>query len=316
MRGERHDVHVRHVDVRRGVVVAIHGRCVLHVAAVRLVHQVMFVASMSLVDVREYCIHLFVYLGGCQLGNRCPQSQLMLLELVIHCWAGHLPIYAKLLTAQLSSLVRYQPQSADVLVTVFHAREDRLTAAVLDYFGGPLNERYHLCRWSLETRDLFRRAIGRNLAARSTPADWVWFTDCDYLFRDGCLDSVPAAVAGMDGLCMPRITYRHKEHALGDFLLDAMPLGPHVADDVDEADFEPYHSTKAIGGIQIVPGAMARQHGYGARKRYQQQIPAGEGFRRCVGDAGYRRDLKTGYGMPVEIPNLYRIRHTEVGRDV
>jgi len=36
-----------------------------------------------------------------------------------------------------------------------------------------------------EKESLFRRGIGRNQAALNTNAHWVWFTDCDLMFRKG-----------------------------------------------------------------------------------------------------------------------------------
>ena len=45
----------------------------------------------------------------------------------------------------------------------------------------------------------FRRGIGRNLAAKSTRADWIWFTDADIVFQEKCLDTLADLLQGRSG---------------------------------------------------------------------------------------------------------------------
>ena len=113
------------------------------------------------------------------------------LEIVSHCWQ-----YAHLLIYQLSSLVNYPPREINVVYHLFYVEEDRDTAELIRKFEA-LSVPNVIWRFSALPRDvLFRRAIGRNKAAVETVADWVWFSDCDLIFHDGCLDSVASSLAG------------------------------------------------------------------------------------------------------------------------
>ena len=123
--------------------------------------------------------------------QRAAKTGHLQLEIVSHCWK-----YAHMLVYQLSSLVLFPPQSCTVTMTVFYGEEDTATVALLAYFG-ELKVPNVVWNWQcLPRQALFRRAIGRNLAARNSQADWVWFTDCDVLFRAGCLDGLAAALQG------------------------------------------------------------------------------------------------------------------------
>lgn len=114
----------------------------------------------------------------------------MKFEIVSHCWR-----YYRLLTYQLSSLVLYPPSQMQVTMTVFAAEEDEGTNRVMDFFQQRgLPETLTIRRWYLPAGQLMLRIIGRNLAALTTEADWIWFTDCDYVFGDGALDAFPKAV--------------------------------------------------------------------------------------------------------------------------
>ena len=107
------------------------------------------------------------------------------LEIVSHCWRyGHYLVY------QLSSLVHHRTDKLDVTMSVYYSSEDESVVRVLRFF-----EKIEVpgLTWNwveLPKEKLFRRSIGRNLAAKSTSADWVWFTDCDVMFHEGCLDAL------------------------------------------------------------------------------------------------------------------------------
>ncbi len=53
---------------------------------------------------------------------------------------------------------------------------------------------------------LFRRAIGRNMRAKQSQADVLWFADTDYLFGEGCIDDVMRQVDRDDELRFPAET--------------------------------------------------------------------------------------------------------------
>jgi len=119
-----------------------------------------------------------------------PEGRLKL-QIVSHCWQ-----YAHLMVYQLCSLVNYPPKTVDLTYTLFYSEEDKKTVelgALFDAMNIPGIE----WDWRPIPRDtLYRRAIGRHQAAKSTTADWVWFSDCDLIFHDGCLDSLAASLKG------------------------------------------------------------------------------------------------------------------------
>jgi hypothetical protein len=107
------------------------------------------------------------------------------LEIVSHCWR-----YGHFLTYQLSSLVNHRTDKFDITMTVFHVADDEKVTPVLDYFGRMQVPGVTWNWHALPKEQLFRRSIGRNLAAKNTTADWIWFTDADILFHEGCLDTL------------------------------------------------------------------------------------------------------------------------------
>lgn len=229
----------------------------------------------------------------------------MKIEIVSHCWN-----YARLLTYQLSSLVLYQPQSCQVQVTVFFTPSDSRTKEVLDFFEGELNQQaVGLNAWPLPQDELMRRAIGRNLAAKATHADWVWFTDCDHTFGQDALDKL-AIVAQREStvdLLWPAIVWKSTSHARGDAAIERV-TAPGLYD-INPSDFEPVKHRWAIGGLQIVRGSRVREIGY-CPGRYGPQ----QRWRRTVEDPVFLRQI--GPGRAIRLPNVYRIRHSLCGRDV
>lgn len=90
------------------------------------------------------------------------------LQIVSHCWQ-----YAHLLAYQMSSLALSPPTHAKLQYTLFYAPEDSDTQNLIWHF----DERdVPNVKWDwqpLPREQLLRRAIGRNLAARASTADWV-----------------------------------------------------------------------------------------------------------------------------------------------
>lgn len=235
-----------------------------------------------------------------------PPDRPLRIEIVSHCWRYH-----HLLAHQLSSLVLHPPECCRVTMTVCHAPQDRDTVRTLDFFGDMALD--HVCwNWTpMRREELFRRAIGRNRAARASQADWVWFSDCDVVFHRGALDSAAEALRGRDDLlCFPR------EHGVTELLEADHPLLHAGADEVgiveiDPSDFEPEVREKAVGGFQILRGDVARALGYcGMIPFYQMPV---ERWQKTYEDRTFRWILGT-HGTPLEIPGLYRIRHQVKGR--
>ena len=231
----------------------------------------------------------------------------MQVEIITHCYSGPRGQYASLLTRQLSSLLEHPP-TVHVMVTIVYPEDDRTTHKVVSV---AMDEMLHaptklLFVPSPQPRPVaLQRPIMRNTLAHSTVADVVWFADCDYLFGPHCLDALWRLSTEPGILFFPRTTLISRDHATGDRQLAGGKLDP--------ADFIPKTETKAIGGIQIVPGDVARREGYCPHSKYQQPAPGDcETIIGFGADREFRRQLGTP-GTPIELPNLFRLRHSVTG---
>lgn len=228
------------------------------------------------------------------------------LEIVSHCWQ-----YAHFLIYQLSSLVHNPPRELTVTMTVFYCPEDESTSRLLERFSTLDVPGVHWNWQPLPREFLFRRAIGRNRAALASQADWVWFTDCDLMFRKGCLDALAEVLQGRrDALVFPAVerctSLLPDDNPLLNPNLDAsIPLN------IDVADFSERHRSRATGPLQITHGDVARACGYCNALAYYQR-PA-EGWCKAHEDRAFRWLLKT-QGVALDIPGVYRIRHASKGR--
>jgi hypothetical protein len=237
---------------------------------------------------------------------RAARTGRLSLEIVSHCWQ-----YSHLLAYQLSSLVLHPPTRLDVTMTVFHAAEDRDTVALLQFFAA---QTVPGVRWNWRVLDrgrLFRRSIGRNLAAHATGCDWIWFTDCDVVFHAGCLDGLADALQGrIDALVYPREEHRSVLLAAEDPMLQATRVAPCVVD-IDPTRFAPHRRGRATGPLQITHGDVARACGYCDGLRiYQRPAPA---WAKAEEDRAFRWLLRT-QGVPLDVPGVYRIGHASKGR--
>lgn len=236
-----------------------------------------------------------------------PADRKARIEIVSHCWN-----YAIFLHYQLSSLVEHAVSRADVVVTVFYSKEDADTQRVLDFFSG---QKIDYLTWNfvaLEKEYLFRRSIGRNMAAKSTTADWIWFTDCDSIFNQGCLDSLLASLDGHRGaLVYPSTEYR--TDALGEGTVSYYNQLPAIIKLVSSGDltFFPTSISRATGPLQITRGDVARQIGYcDSVSIYQKPALS---WCKCVEDRIFRWIIGSS-GESVDISNVCRIQHKEKGR--
>ena len=239
---------------------------------------------------------------------RAKRTGKLSLELVSHCWR-----YSHFLTYQLSALVKYRTDKLDVTMTVFYAEEDAAVKAVLDFFGA-MDVSGITWNWqALPKEQLFRRSIGRNIAAKATTADWIWFTDCDILCHEGCLDALADALQGRDdALVFPRIGLGTSLLPEDDPILEAGRKGPALLEIPIEA-FTPYggERDKAKGPHQITHGDIARACGY-CETIGLYQAPA-ERWRKTYEDRAFRWLIGT-HGTPLDIPNVCQIRHIAKGR--
>lgn len=239
------------------------------------------------------------------VAERAAREGRLSLEVVSHCWN-----YSHFLVYQLSSLVLFPPRDMDVTMTVFYAPEDTGTARLLEFFG---KRQVPGVTWNwrpLPRQQLFRRGIGRNLAALETRADWVWFTDCDLMFREGCLDTLAQLLQGRrDALLFPQ------EERCTDLLEENNPMlqagsAPAVLD-IDTSAFVTFHPSRATGPLQIAHGDVCRAVGY-CRNIRLYQTPV-ESFAKCHEDRAFRWLLRS-QGVPIPVPGVYRIRHIKKGR--
>ena len=237
--------------------------------------------------------------------QRASKTGELQLEIVSHCWN-----YAHFLTYQLSSLVNFPPTRLTVKMTVFYAQEDIRTVAVLKYFGA-IEVPGVTWNWQALPRErLFRRSIGRNKAALESTADWIWFTDCDLLFREDCLDVLSEQLQGrQDALVYPR------QERVTSMLADSDPMldideEPRVID-IEADRFTVSERGRATGPLQIVHGDVARAAGYcDTLKHYQKPSPT---FAKCYEDRAFRWLLRSD-GVALDVPGVYRVRHIHKGR--
>lgn len=235
-----------------------------------------------------------------------PRTGRLRVEIVSHCW-----IYHHLHAYQLSSLALFPPREVDVTMTVFHSDADRSTVELLRYFGAMDVPGVDWNWQPLPERELLRRAIGRNRAALASRADWLWFADCDLMFRDDCLDSLARRLQGSrDALCYPHQEFVTPLLPPDHPLLSAAAVAPRVVD-VDASLFAPRRITRAVGAYQIVHGDVARATGYCAALP-SYQVPT-DRWRKTYEDRAFRWLLRT-EGVPVAVPGIHRIRHSEKGR--
>ncbi|MGO3296422.1 MAG: glycosyltransferase family A protein [Marinobacter sp.] len=238
--------------------------------------------------------------------DRAARKGHLKVEVVSHCWN-----YSHFLVYQLSSVVLFPPKKLDVIMTVFYSPEDTKTKALLDFFSEQVVPGVSWNWQPMPKQELFRRAIGRNRAALATKADWVWFTDCDLMFRDNCLDALAEVLQGRrDALLFPEVEQTTDLLAEHNPMLQAGFTEPQVLD-IDTRSFTSRQISKATGPLQIAHGDVCRSVGYCRNiALYQQPV---ENFAKCHEDRAFRWLLHS-QGEPVSIPGVFRIRHVAKGR--
>lgn len=241
------------------------------------------------------------------------------IEIVTHCYCPpSVPQYAEMLRWQFASLYRNRPPIPTSL-TVCYTSTDTATSAVIAKIGREFFEsnRHDMAPLTLKAVDLqpeflFRRAIGRNFVALGTKADVVWYTDVDYCFGPGCIETVADLVGPDDPLQHPRDILIHTKHAWGDE--DLWHGRDALLPQVDPKRFTSKRQKMCIGGVQIVGGDTARALGYCKGSKWVKPVDPIHGFRSCRGDKYFRRANKLS-SRALEVPSVYRLRHTQDGRD-
>ncbi len=236
---------------------------------------------------------------------RKTHAQGITLEIVSHCWQ-----YSHFLAYQLSSLALTPPQNHRVIMTVYYAKEDEKTAALLDFFSQKTvnNITWH---WqAMPKEELFRRGIGRNRSALTSTADWLWFTDCDVIFKGDCIDTICDAIKGR----REALLYPSHEN-ITPMLAESDPMVQRGAQpaiiDIEGDEFTQHPLTRATGPMQIVHGDVARAMGYCDRLSIYQKPT--HRWRKCYEDILFRW-LVGSEGVRLEVGGTYRIRHIFKGR--
>lgn len=239
--------------------------------------------------------------------SRAARTGTLNIEIVSHCWN-----YAHFLVYQLSSLALFPPVKAVVTMTVFYARDDDDTKDLLKFFDD-ITVPGVCWNWQvLPKEQLFRRAIGRNHAALTSTADWVWFTDCDVLFRQECIDTLATILQGRrDVLVHPIIERVTPLLAESDEMIRHGGISNRGLLDIDDRQFIVHELTRATGPMQITHGDVARACGYCDSLKFYQR-PAGH-WCKAHEDRAFRWLLRT-QGSGLDIPGVYRIRHQYKGR--
>ena len=243
----------------------------------------------------------------------------MKLEVVTHCWK-----YSRLLSYQLASFWRHRPKDNEVKATVFYCNEDGDTAKLLSMVSGPKWDRttYRVNPIALSRGELCNRAIGRNLAALQSVADWMWFADADYCVTGGFFDQCCETLSWLDGpLYFPQeIRCTLKCHGAELVDRDTMPGSwQRCLSDSDCARLICQRFKVAIGGVQFARGEVLRKSvgdggplGYLNRNAGWRVAFTSGNWHPDVEDKRFRRSLPSS-AVAIDLPGLVRIRHAERG---
>ena len=234
------------------------------------------------------------------------------INIITHCWALHLPQYATMLRCQLASIVHHQP-SCKVTVHVCYAAADHLTRDVIALATLWQTTTFRVVGYEMPPEKLMRRGIGRNELALANTADVVWFTDCDYMFGEGCLDTLAAQIDTLKPLSYPAVVNIHRDHATGDaYLYEVNVLPRHIRPPIRKTDFKPQRMIRAIGGVMIVTGEVAALGFCDKSRRFMAPIEETEGWQRSRCDRAARIEWGFGTGRRIELPEVYRLRHSKI----
>jgi len=236
-------------------------------------------------------------------------SEVIKLEIVSHCWN-----YSHFLAFQLGSLIANPPpDNLPVTATIFYSPEDNDTLKLLQRIDS-ISVANVTWNWqSLPAPYLFRRSIGRNLAAKHTSADWVWFTDCDETFQKGCLESLYRALQQSDApLVYPAV--EHRTAPLENSVFEIDYGNKNWLETICRLPLEQFHVSKmsrATGPLQISRGDVVRELGYCDSVSCFQK-PENQ-FAKAHEDRVFRWLLGS-QGSALDIDGVYRIQHRVKGR--
>lgn len=196
-------------------------------------------------------------------------------------------------------------------MTVFYGKEDEATVRLLEFIEAHKIPNVNWNWQALPPPQLFRRAIGRNRAAKASTADWVWFTDCDLTFQAGCLDSLSTALqARQEALLYPHTESKTDVYSDDDVVTENAIETPELLH-VEPDAFVAWPVTRATGPLQITHGDVARAVGYCDAVDFYQQ--PSDHWEKAVEDRMFRFLLGS-QGTPIDVKGVCRIQHAVKGR--
>lgn len=226
---------------------------------------------------------------------------------IAHCYAAELTHYADLLVYFLSGFALHPSKDHEVKATVLTAPNDRRT---IDRFSLTRSKVADLVL--MEPRLLGKRCIGRNRVAMFSDADFVVFTDIDHVWWSESLGAIAEAKWENASMIFPRTINISKDHSTGDRA--AARVLPGSLSDIRVKEFTTKIYNRAIGGVQIVQGGFAREHGYLDGTPWQVPLSMSaeqQPFCSFRDDVAYRQFcLQHGPIKCVDLPGIFRIRHS------
>ena len=230
---------------------------------------------------------------------------------IVHVYSEQRPDYAKMFTAQLSSVALHPPQTCRIEFEVWTTATDQLTHRVCAAFQQHFRQRQTPASITIHTLpkgQLFRRSIGRNISAKECTADVCWFADADYVLGRGALD----AMAAVDfekikphEMVFPGFYLQAPDHRAGDQDVQRISAGSIV--ELRLHDYQRRRLRMGIGGLQIVSREIALR-GYCDGTDWVKPVPRAKDFQDTAEDRVYRGSICS--SIPIDVPNLYRLRHT------
>ena len=242
------------------------------------------------------------------------------IEIVSHCYAGSVPVYRQHLRFQIASLRKY-PVRELVRLTVFATAADEGTVNMVQNMIPQMPDHVVIRLIQLPPEKLFRRSIGRNQVALEGDASIYWFTDCDYFFGQGCLDSVLDNMDAHSGLCYPAMVHINTTHEDGDAMIESSLKRGLLFPNIEPGRFTERRQRTCIGGVHIIGRDRLRTinpktrtaYGYNnGSRRYQSEVDPAGGFCQCRGDVPFKKNMGPAQALPIR--NTFRIRHSDAGR--
>jgi hypothetical protein len=223
----------------------------------------------------------------------------MIIEICSHCYK-----YSKLLSFQLSSFILFPPKNT-YIYTLFFSQKDKNTQDVIDFFKPKLEGVIELNLKPIEEGLLFNRGAGRNIALHESKANWIWFTDVDFLFRHNCLNDLTSILEYENhNLVHPTFIKQNKSTEDGDIVIESVKDISVI--DIEEKDYIDHKINRAIGAVQI---ANVEKTKY---LNYCNYLGTYKTWHRCSSDIKFRKQIDS--KGKIEIDGIFRIRHTKKGR--